>query len=301
MEPEPGLGLKVMLDRLGVRAFDRHLKYTGPCTVCNCPVGITTVSSSHGNGGGGGGGGGGTAAAASSDGAGAAAAEGTRPSGMCEALDATTLPILLPTATATATATSTALPSQNTAAYTAAASSDGDGGIAVPVAGSAGASTEASVSDTAIDAAAEGGVVLLAYKYTALANPRAVQEWQVALCNRLNLKGKIRVGVEGINLTCAGTVRDTTAYIAEVCSSPYFGGLMHPADFKRSTYVRTPPAVAAARAHGAASSVQARIAAHTLQTAAVTPSPSAAATPPPTASGTVAAGVEPFDELKVSR
>ncbi len=64
--------------------------------------------------------------------------------------------------------------------------------------------------------------VLLYYKYVAIENPEEVRDQQKALCESLNLKGRIIVAKEGINGTIEGTVADTERYIAAMEESEYF-------------------------------------------------------------------------------
>ncbi len=51
----------------------------------------------------------------------------------------------------------------------------------------------------------EEGVVLLFYNYVEIPDPQEVCKWQKELCTQLQLKGKIRVAKEGINITLGGT------------------------------------------------------------------------------------------------
>lgn len=55
-------------------------------------------------------------------------------------------------------------------------------------------------------------------------------KWQRELCQRLNLKGRIWIGEEGINGTLGGTTHDTQAYKKELLSHPSF----HDTDIKES-------------------------------------------------------------------
>ena len=55
--------------------------------------------------------------------------------------------------------------------------------------------------------------VLLYYKYTHIAEPETYRTEQLALCQRLNLLGRIIVATEGINGTVSGTIEETQAYI----------------------------------------------------------------------------------------
>ena len=55
--------------------------------------------------------------------------------------------------------------------------------------------------------------VLLYYKYIRVQSPAAERDFQLKLCQRLGLKGRIIVADEGINGTVAGTKSATDAYI----------------------------------------------------------------------------------------
>lgn len=73
--------------------------------------------------------------------------------------------------------------------------------------------------------------VLLYYKYVRISNPEEVREEQRALCQSLNLRGRIIVAEEGINGTVEGTTIDTEKYIEEMEKSIYFKGIT----YKKST------------------------------------------------------------------
>jgi len=64
--------------------------------------------------------------------------------------------------------------------------------------------------------------ILLYYKYVSIADPEAFKNAQKALCERLNLKGRIIVAHEGINGTVGGTIEDTERYIKEMKNDPLF-------------------------------------------------------------------------------
>lgn len=67
--------------------------------------------------------------------------------------------------------------------------------------------------------------VLLYYKFAPLADPQAVMFWQRALCDRLNLKGRILISKHGINGTVGGDINDLKAYIKETKSFTSFKGM----------------------------------------------------------------------------
>lgn len=57
--------------------------------------------------------------------------------------------------------------------------------------------------------------ILLYYKFTPLADPEVVRLWQRALCEKLNLKGRILISPHGINGTVGGDIDDLKAYVKE--------------------------------------------------------------------------------------
>ncbi|CAB1325502.1 unnamed protein product [Coregonus sp. 'balchen'] len=77
------------------------------------------------------------------------------------------------------------------------------------------------------------GEVLLHYCYCQLADPQLICAWQKALCEKLQLTGKVRVATEGINGTVGGTKVATDLYIKAMCSHPIFK-IMEKEDFKTS-------------------------------------------------------------------
>lgn len=54
---------------------------------------------------------------------------------------------------------------------------------------------------------------MLFYGFTPLADPEAVRLWQRALCEKLNLKGRIIISVDGINATVGGELTAIKAYL----------------------------------------------------------------------------------------
>lgn len=69
--------------------------------------------------------------------------------------------------------------------------------------------------------------VLLYYKYVYIEDPYAVRDEQRALCEKLDLKGRIIVAYEGINGTVEGTLENTEKYIKEMEKSMYFKGISY--------------------------------------------------------------------------
>jgi UPF0176 protein len=57
--------------------------------------------------------------------------------------------------------------------------------------------------------------IILYYKFTPITDPETVKLWQRALCERLNLKGRILISTHGINGTLGGCIDDLKTYIRE--------------------------------------------------------------------------------------
>lgn len=55
--------------------------------------------------------------------------------------------------------------------------------------------------------------ILLYYKFTPLSDPVPIKLWQKALCERLNLKGRILLSRHGINGTVGGDIDDLKKYV----------------------------------------------------------------------------------------
>jgi UPF0176 protein len=60
--------------------------------------------------------------------------------------------------------------------------------------------------------------ILLYYKFVPIADPEAIRLWQRALCERLNLRGRILISKHGINGTVGGDIEDLKAYVKETKS-----------------------------------------------------------------------------------
>lgn len=73
--------------------------------------------------------------------------------------------------------------------------------------------------------------VLLFYKYIAIDDPEKVRETQRALCENLNLKGRIIIAANGINGTVEGTKDKTSLYIKKMLQDHRFADVV----FKKST------------------------------------------------------------------
>ncbi|MGH7158211.1 MAG: rhodanese-related sulfurtransferase [Candidatus Saccharimonadales bacterium] len=54
--------------------------------------------------------------------------------------------------------------------------------------------------------------IVLYYKFAPVADPEAVRLWQRALCEKLNLRGRILISKHGINGTVSGDIDDLKAY-----------------------------------------------------------------------------------------
>ncbi|MDB5169068.1 MAG: uncharacterized protein JWO41_424 [Candidatus Saccharibacteria bacterium] len=65
--------------------------------------------------------------------------------------------------------------------------------------------------------------VILYYKFMPISDPDVVRLWQRALCEKLNLKGRILISKHGINGTVGGDIDDVKAYVKETKS--YFKGI----------------------------------------------------------------------------
>ena len=66
--------------------------------------------------------------------------------------------------------------------------------------------------------------VILYYKFVPISNTEAVRLWQKALCEKLNLKGRIIIAEHGINGTLGGDIKNLKAYIKE--NKTYFKGIV---------------------------------------------------------------------------
>lgn len=66
------------------------------------------------------------------------------------------------------------------------------------------------------------GIILLFYKYVKLQAPETIAAWARELCVRHNLKGRILVGIEGINGTVGGTTEEILGFKQEFKAHPLF-------------------------------------------------------------------------------
>jgi UPF0176 protein len=65
--------------------------------------------------------------------------------------------------------------------------------------------------------------IILYYKFAPVKDPEAVRLWQKALCEKLELKGRVIIAGHGINGTLGGDVKDLKQYAKE--TKAYFKGL----------------------------------------------------------------------------
>jgi UPF0176 protein len=65
---------------------------------------------------------------------------------------------------------------------------------------------------------------ILYYKFAPVKDPESVRLWQRALCEKLNLKGRIIISDHGINGTLAGDIDDLKSYVSETKSFNAFKG-----------------------------------------------------------------------------
>lgn len=60
--------------------------------------------------------------------------------------------------------------------------------------------------------------IILYYKFVPVRDPDAVRMWQRALCEKLNLRGRILISEHGINGTLGGDLKDLKSYAKEIKS-----------------------------------------------------------------------------------
>jgi len=68
--------------------------------------------------------------------------------------------------------------------------------------------------------------IILYYKFVPVADPEAVRLWQNALCEKLDLKGRIIIAKHGINGTLGGDIENLKAYVKETKSFAPFKGMV---------------------------------------------------------------------------
>lgn len=72
---------------------------------------------------------------------------------------------------------------------------------------------------------------LLYYQYIDIPDPEKIRFWQMELCQKLNLKGRILLAKEGINGTLEGSTENAEEYITQTISNPLFSNIY----FKKSS------------------------------------------------------------------
>ncbi len=68
--------------------------------------------------------------------------------------------------------------------------------------------------------------IILYYKFAPLADPEAIRLWQRALCERLDIKGRILISQHGINGTVGGDIKKVKAYVKATKEYPFFKGIV---------------------------------------------------------------------------
>lgn len=66
--------------------------------------------------------------------------------------------------------------------------------------------------------------IILYYKFAPISDPEAVRLWQKALCEKLQLTGRILISKHGINGTLGGDINDLKTYIKETKTFAAFKG-----------------------------------------------------------------------------
>ncbi len=67
--------------------------------------------------------------------------------------------------------------------------------------------------------------ILLYYKFAPIKDPEAVRLWQRALCEQLNVKGRILISEHGLNGTVGGEIDDLKAYAKQTKAFTPFKGI----------------------------------------------------------------------------
>jgi UPF0176 protein len=81
--------------------------------------------------------------------------------------------------------------------------------------------------------------IILYYKFTPISDPEMVRLWQKALCEKLNLYGRILVSDKGINGTVGGDIDDVKTYVKETKSySPFKDTIFKWSDGSREDFPR---------------------------------------------------------------
>ncbi|RWZ79678.1 MAG: rhodanese-related sulfurtransferase [Candidatus Chaera renei] len=67
--------------------------------------------------------------------------------------------------------------------------------------------------------------ILLYYKFAPIKDPETVRLWQTALCQRLNLKGRILISPHGLNGTVGGELAELKEYARQTGAYPPLAGI----------------------------------------------------------------------------
>ncbi|PLS80957.1 hypothetical protein CYG49_03430 [Candidatus Saccharibacteria bacterium] len=81
--------------------------------------------------------------------------------------------------------------------------------------------------------------IILYYKFAPLSDPEATKLWQKALCEKLNLKGRILLSKHGLNGTVGGDIDDLKEYVKQTRSyAPFKGTVFKWSDGGRDDFPR---------------------------------------------------------------
>ncbi len=69
--------------------------------------------------------------------------------------------------------------------------------------------------------------IILFYKFVPIADPESVMFWQRALCEKLQLKGRIIISPHGINATLGGDLMNLKYYTRDMKAHGLFGGITY--------------------------------------------------------------------------
>lgn len=69
--------------------------------------------------------------------------------------------------------------------------------------------------------------IILYYKFVPVPDPAVARLWQLELCRRLELKGRIIISPHGINGTLGGTLKNVRTYKSEMNKSELFKGITY--------------------------------------------------------------------------
>lgn len=75
-------------------------------------------------------------------------------------------------------------------------------------------------------------LIILYYKYIHIEDPNSFRDFQIKICSKLNLLGRIIVSYEGINGTLSGSNKNIAEYMTCLKKIKSFEDI----DFKISTY-----------------------------------------------------------------